>query len=262
MIDYKFEGKLYRFPDDFFVGIPESQQYEYVASRMDLDEYEVSDGVKFDNGKPRWGLLPYDQLEQVVDILTFGAKKYKDDNWKVVDAGKERYFDAMMRHIKEYRAAKERNDTTLKFDDESGKNHLAHVICNALFLMWFDDQEEQDVKVETAIFGKLDDIQLEVEPKENEFSDLIEYCEIQVMDFIEGFGGDVVEDVDLFNFISQLKCPDDKYVFKPGHLKITGDLNVVIADKKGNHIYDFNIDLMEKNKFRCWNSSKVLVDAL
>jgi hypothetical protein len=65
-----------------------------------------------------------------------------------------------------------------------------------------------------------------------------------VLEFIESFGGCVVEDSDIFNFISELKCPDDKHVFKPCHLKITGDLLI-----KKETIYDFNIDLMEKNKY-------------
>lgn len=98
-------------------------------------------GKKYDNDKPRWGLLPFAQLEQVVDILTFGAKKYDEDNWKYVENAEERYFDALHRHLKDYRMAKELSNPELKNDSESGKSHLAHVVCNALFLMWFDDQD-------------------------------------------------------------------------------------------------------------------------
>ena len=104
------------------------------------------EGVKFDTDKPRWGLLPLEQVEQVVEILTFGAKKYSDDNWKRVENARERYFDAMMRHIKDYRLAKELNNHKLKNDIESGKNHLAHVICNALFLMWFDEHDNDKIE--------------------------------------------------------------------------------------------------------------------
>ena len=92
------------------------------------------DGVKYDNDKPRWGLVPFKQFEQVVDVLTFGSKKYADDNWKKVPDAEERYFDAMLRHITEYRYGD-------KLDSETKKSHLSHAICCALFIMWFDDQE-------------------------------------------------------------------------------------------------------------------------
>ena len=94
----------------------------------------VEKGVKFDDEKPQWGLLPFKQVEQVVDVLTFGAKKYSPDNWKKVPEAERRYFDAMMRHIAHYKYDS-------KLDDETGKSHLAHAICCALFLMGFDDGE-------------------------------------------------------------------------------------------------------------------------
>lgn len=94
----------------------------------------MSEGVKYDNDKPRWGLLPFKQVEQVVDVLTFGSKKYADDNWKKVPNAQERYFDAMHRHIAEYRYGE-------KLDAETKKSHLAHAICCALFQMWFDDND-------------------------------------------------------------------------------------------------------------------------
>ena len=102
----------------------------------------MSNGVKYDDGKPRWGLLPWTEVEQVVDILTFGSQKYSDDNWKIVDNASERYFDAALRHITQYRQAKELGDSDLIYDEESGKNHLAHAICCLLFMMYFDNNEE------------------------------------------------------------------------------------------------------------------------
>lgn len=108
-------------------------------------------GRKFDKGKARWDLVPWEQFKEVVDILTFGSMKYEDNNWKYVDGGRERYFRAMISHAMDYRIAVETNQPELKNDplvDEhgnagSGKSHLAHVICNALFLMWFDNQDEK-----------------------------------------------------------------------------------------------------------------------
>lgn len=87
---------------------------------------------KFDTGKPRWSLLPWKQVERIVDVMTFGAKKYDDDNWKEVEEPKERYFSALMRHLSAWKQGQ-------LVDRESGLRHLAHAGCCLLFLMWFDE---------------------------------------------------------------------------------------------------------------------------
>ena len=89
-------------------------------------------GVKLDQGKPRWSLLPFRELSEVVDILTFGAEKYAPNNWQKVTPP-ERYIDAGLRHFTSWIKGE-------KKDKESGKSHLAHAICCLLFLMWFDNE--------------------------------------------------------------------------------------------------------------------------
>jgi hypothetical protein len=93
-------------------------------------------GVKFDQGKPQWSLMPWKALSQVVDVLTYGAKKYSPDNWKKVPNARQRYIDAGFRHVTAY-ALGEKNDS------ETGKNHLAHAICCFLYLIAFDLEEKQ-----------------------------------------------------------------------------------------------------------------------
>jgi len=92
--------------------------------------------IKYDKDKPRWDLLPMEQLEDVVDVLTSGAKKYADDNWKTVKPMRPRYFAAFMRHVIAWWNGEIK-------DSETGKSHLAHAICCLLFLMWGDDQEKE-----------------------------------------------------------------------------------------------------------------------
>jgi len=58
-------------------------------------------GQKFDHDKRKWSLIPFDALEEVVEILEFGAKKYAKDNWKYVEP-KQRYTDAAFRHLIAY----------------------------------------------------------------------------------------------------------------------------------------------------------------
>ncbi len=89
-------------------------------------------GVKHDQTKRRWTLLPWSALAEVVDVLEFGARKYAVDNWKHV--GRDRYVDAMIRHVVAY-VAGEREDA------ESGLHHLAHAVCCGLFVVWFDGRE-------------------------------------------------------------------------------------------------------------------------
>jgi hypothetical protein len=82
--------------------------------------------------------MPYTELEEVVKVLTYGAVKYSDNNWKHLS--KDRILAALLRHISAYKRAVEANDPNLKLDDETGINHLAHAICNCLFLMWSDSK--------------------------------------------------------------------------------------------------------------------------
>jgi hypothetical protein len=91
-------------------------------------------GTKHDAGKPRWDLLPMAEVAQVVDALTYGANKYTDNGWQVVETPRERYFAAAMRHITAWWTGE-------KLDPESGKHHLAHAVCCLLFLMWHDDNQ-------------------------------------------------------------------------------------------------------------------------
>lgn len=87
-------------------------------------------GIKYDKDKPRWELLPLDVVEEVVNVLTHGAKKYAPDNWKYVQP-RERYLGAVMRHIKAAQCGE-------VIDPESGLHHIAHAICCLIFFMWHD----------------------------------------------------------------------------------------------------------------------------
>ena len=91
-------------------------------------------GQKNDTAKARWDLLPLPAISQIVDVLTFGAKKYADNNWQHVQQPKDRYFAAALRHIVAWREGESK-------DPESGLHHLAHASCCLIFLLWFDRNE-------------------------------------------------------------------------------------------------------------------------
>jgi len=96
-------------------------------------------GRKFDGGKARYGLLPAVSLEEVVMVLTYGAQKYDPENWRRVDNAKERYFDALQRHIWAWK----RGETN---DPETGLHHLAHAICNALFVCELELEDKNETE--------------------------------------------------------------------------------------------------------------------
>jgi hypothetical protein len=96
-------------------------------------------GRKFDGGKPQYGLLPPLALKATVDVLTFGAQKYEPDNWKFVPDSKRRYFDALQRHLWQWKEGEE-------IDQESGMHHLAHAMCCLMFLYEHDVKYSKEEK--------------------------------------------------------------------------------------------------------------------
>lgn len=87
-------------------------------------------GVKKDEGKPRWELVPFDAIRGVVEILTFGAKKYAARNWeRGIAYG--RVFGAIMRHLTSWWGGE-------NLDPESGKSHLDHAMCELMFLSAYE----------------------------------------------------------------------------------------------------------------------------
>lgn len=95
------------------------------------------EGRKYDGGKRRWDLMRWEELGEVVDVLTDGSVKYDDENYKFVDQPLKRYPAAAMRHIH----ARLCGET---HDPDTGRRHLACAIANLLFWMWHDTWEVSD----------------------------------------------------------------------------------------------------------------------
>ena len=96
------------------------------------------DGVKYDGEKPKMHLLPPKAINEVAKVLTFGAQKYDEENWRKLEDLQSRYSSGALRHIFAHLDSED-------LDPESGLSHLAHAICCLLFKL---EIELEDAKIE------------------------------------------------------------------------------------------------------------------
>jgi len=88
-----------------------------------MDKYSK----KFDKGKLQFRLITPRSKKALAEVLTFGAEKYGANSWQGVPNGKERYYDALLRHLNAWELGED-------IDSESGLHHLAHAMANIMFL--------------------------------------------------------------------------------------------------------------------------------
>ena len=98
------------------------------------DSLEGRDGPKYDKGKLRYTLIPPEALKGLAEVLTFGADKYEANSWTRVPNGKERYLDALYRHLEAYRSGE-------ILDPESKLHHLKHALCNVAFVLSLEERD-------------------------------------------------------------------------------------------------------------------------
>lgn len=108
----------------------------------------VDKAVKDDFEKVRFDLMPVKPLFDVGDVFTYGARKYGVRNWEKGMVWSRPYATAL-RHIFAWWNGE-------LYDRETGLHHLAHAICELMFLLEFDethpekdDRPERDVTIET-----------------------------------------------------------------------------------------------------------------
>ena len=84
-------------------------------------------GIKHDDGKPRMELLSWVALREMAQVLSFGANKYSDHNWR---AGFKwtRLVGAALRHIHKWNDGED-------LDEETKLSHLAHAAVEIMFLL-------------------------------------------------------------------------------------------------------------------------------
>lgn len=103
-----------------------------ITGALRKDDDPVVHGVKFDNGKPRYELVPPETMEALATILTHGAAKYGDRNWEKGMAW-SRPYGALLRHLYAWWRGEQN-------DPETGHSHLWHAACNVCFLIAYESR--------------------------------------------------------------------------------------------------------------------------
>ena len=114
--------------DAYSVSVP------YIDEPSSFTVVEKPGGLKYDDGKLQYGLIPPIATKSLAQVLTFGAAKYAPNSWQTVQDGERRYLDALYRHLEAYRTGE-------STDSESGLSHLAHAITNVAFLLHFEQEK-------------------------------------------------------------------------------------------------------------------------
>ena len=103
----------------------------------------TNEGLKYDNGKLLMSLIDPKFVQGVAEVLTFGANKYAPNSWQTVPDAKRRYEDALLRHTYKYLEGE-------LYDEESNLEHLKHMACNIMFLLYLNKVKTHDTTLQNG----------------------------------------------------------------------------------------------------------------
>lgn len=121
-LDERVVRELYRITTD--CAWAKTFQDIYIYEKPDISEGQLA---------VSYGLAQ--KMKAVLDVLKFGAEKYKWDSWKQVDNAMQRYMGAFLRHCQH---------NLNELDEESGLPHGWHALCNLYFLTYFELKEMEE----------------------------------------------------------------------------------------------------------------------
>jgi hypothetical protein len=123
------------------------KEYYTGFSFAKLDQTKPTTGVKYDEDKLRYDLIPPLALEEVVKVLTAGAKIYEPENWRNVEGWKDRYFAAPQRHQWKWKRGKIWDDEPdAKGRPGTNRHHIACAIASLMFLLEKELEAEKENK--------------------------------------------------------------------------------------------------------------------
>jgi hypothetical protein len=88
--------------------------------------------LRYNQNKPKWSLIHYGSLEPLVRVMEYGAVKYAPENWKK-GLDNKAVLESLMRHLVKLMDGE-------KYDQESGLQHIGHIMANAMFYSYFDNK--------------------------------------------------------------------------------------------------------------------------
>ena len=91
-------------------------------------------GKHYDTGKPPLALLSTVALEDTAKVLAFGVEKYTAHNWRK-GIGWTSIMSSALRHLFAFNNGED-------LDEESGISHLAHAMCDIMFLLEYTYTED------------------------------------------------------------------------------------------------------------------------
>lgn len=92
--------------------------------------------LRYNKGKPKWGLVEWSSLVPLVEVLMFGAEKYAPNNWKK-GLDRTEILESAQRHL----IALFNGEET---DEESKLSHAGHVMCNMMFYIFFTNKLKKE----------------------------------------------------------------------------------------------------------------------
>lgn len=110
-------------------------------------------GVKYDKKKVRMDLVPYDAVNEIAKVLTFGAEKYSERNWEN-GMNWSRAFGALQRHLTIWYQGQDR-------DKETSLSHLASAGCCLFFLIAWELRQigiDDRPKLSEDVLENMDDV--------------------------------------------------------------------------------------------------------
>jgi hypothetical protein len=97
-------------------------------------------GIKHDQGKLRYDLIPPHALEELAKVYTQGAEKYGEYNWSKGITW-SRIFAAIMRHLWAFWKGED-------IDSDSGISHVTHAMWGCFTLVeYYKSHPELDDRV-------------------------------------------------------------------------------------------------------------------
>lgn len=124
-------------------GRTDTEAYSRLANHT---ENKLTEGTKHDQDKIRTELFPLDVMLAISKVLTFGAKKYEDHNWKK-GIKYTRLQGALLRHISAWANGE-------GLDPESKLPHLWHAGCCLTFLIYYEVHKDEYSDFDDRFFAQ------------------------------------------------------------------------------------------------------------